>query len=60
LLQLALLSSLRLLLRCSWLCMVPLMIISTLLPLPCTACTVLGMVVASWLLPTAPITRKVD
>lgn len=33
---------------------------STLLPLPLTALMVLGMVVASWLLPTAPITRKLD
>jgi hypothetical protein len=56
-----LLSSLRPVacLRCGNVCMVPFMIISTLLPLPCTACTALGMVVASWLLPTAPMTRKV-
>jgi hypothetical protein len=35
------------------------MIISTLQPLPWMVRTVLGMVVASWLLPTAPITSTV-
>lgn len=35
------------------------MIISTLQPLPWIVRTVLGMVVASWLLPTAPMTSTV-
>jgi hypothetical protein len=37
----------------------PLSSSSTLLPLPATAVITLGMVVASWLLPTAPMTRNV-